>query len=285
MNRQDLLNSLHAFGASADECCLHTLGVHADAIRETVLLSPGWKPELMFEETELREITSATPLFKYQIEEVRLDAASTATYIRAGYGAPAVMDLVLLLGLTPCRRLVFVSSVGAIVPEIGVGDLVIPAVCVSGDGASRYLSDDPTCDTFGEEQRPNEALARLLRDETARIGADKGVKWHTGRTFCTDTIIAQYPHLPHIAAQGYNTLDMESAAAFKAARLMGMACAALLNVSDNSVKDRSLLTQRSEEERHYRRFVRREVMAAVLRAALGTGNQKILPDVQRKPLL
>lgn len=63
---------------------------------------------------------------------------------------------------------------------------------------------------------------------------------------------------------GYDSLDMESAAAFKAANLLQIPIAALLNVSDNSAAGKSLMTRRSEEEISRRRFVSREVMANIL---------------------
>lgn len=268
MDRHTLLKSMKNFGAAEEEIILHTLGVRAEAIHERVILSPGWEPKRLFAAEDIREAVSASPLFQYRIWAVQLDQDVPATFIRAGFGAPAVMDLVLLLGLTPCRRLLFVSSAGAIAPEIRIGDVVIPACSVSGDGASRYLSDDPTRDTFGEEQHPDADLYQELADAAARVCGETGVRWHRGRTMCTDTIIAQYAHLPRLIAQGYNTLDMESAAVFKAAHAMDIRAAALLNVSDHSVQGQSLVSERSAQDRTYRHFVQRSVMPTLIRAAL-----------------
>lgn len=264
MNKMYLLDSIHKFGTSVEDICRSTLGLSPSQVQETVLLSPGWVPERLFAAAGIEECVSTSPLFGYKIWNIRRDGRC-ATYIRCGFGAPVVMDAVLLLGLTGrCKRMLFVSSTGAISEGIGIGDLLVPEYSAAGDGAGRYLQEDFLRDTFGEKQYPERELFSRLVDATRAACARHSIPWHTGRTFCTDTIAAQYSHIDRISQLGYNSLDMESAAAFKAANLLHIPIAALLNVSDNSAAGKSLMTRRSEEEISRRRLVSRTVMAEIL---------------------
>ncbi len=64
---------------------------------------------------------------------------------------------------------------------------------------------------------------------------------------------------------GYNSIDMESAVAFKVANMLNIPMVAILNVSDNSVKEsKSLMSKRSKEERKYRKFVAREIIPRII---------------------
>jgi hypothetical protein len=75
------------------------------------------------------------------------------------------------------------------------------------------------------------------------------------------SIDASLPLFGKIMDMGYNSIDMESAVAFKVADMLNIPVVAILNVSDNSVKEnKSLMSQRSQEERKYRRFVARKII-------------------------
>lgn len=263
-----LLAAMRRFGSSPEEICRSTLGIAPARICGSVILSPGWRPERMFEPSAITEVVQASPLYQYGIWEVSCGDRHI-TYLKTGFGAPAAMDAVLLLGLAGrCRKILFVSSTGSIAPEIGVGDIVLPEFAASGDGAVRYLSGSLLRDPFGERAYPDAGLAAALAAAAEEICGKNGVKWHRARVFCTDTIAAQYGHISAIRAMGYDTLDMESAAVLKAARLLGVPAAAILNVSDNSAAGKSLFTPRSGEEQAYRQFVRREVLPQILAAAI-----------------
>ena len=100
---------------------------------------------------------------------------------------------------------------------------------------------------------------------TKNVCKDNNVKWHLGKTFCTDTIVGQYNHLSKIVGMGYNSVDMESAAAFKTARMLEIPMVALLNVSDNLVVgNKSLMNRRTDEKQKYRRFVGRKIIPQII---------------------
>ena len=150
MNKEQFINSLHQYGADSAQVCLNMLGIDGSAIQESVILSPGWYPERIFPQGAISEVTTATPLYQYKIWNVAL-SDHKITYVKTGFGAPVVMDSVLLMALTgACKRMLFVSSVGSLSEDYGIGDIVIPQYSASGDGASRYLSDVMDNDIFEE---------------------------------------------------------------------------------------------------------------------------------------
>lgn len=264
MDYNSVLASMSMFGASVEEIYLHTLGIPAECINENVIVSPGWLPERLFGTSEMNQVVQSSPLFGYQVWNIERGEIAIS-YIKTGFGAPMVLDALLLLGLAKCKKILFVSSVGALSSEMKIGDIVIPEYSASGDGAGRYLSDHLFQDHFGEKQYPDKDLFEVLINETKRICDINHVKWHIGKTFCTDTIVAQYSHLESIMKMGYNSIDMESAVAFQAAKMMKIPIAALLNVSDNSVVGKSLMSGRDEQQvKEYRKFVRNEIVPQII---------------------
>lgn len=261
MQYKDLIAASRRFGAAGEDVCLHTLGVPGDSIHENVIISPGWDPD------RLSGLGKATPagsgLCSIQVWEI----GESITYIKAGFGAPVVLDALLPLGVTGCKRILFVSSVGALDPAMHIGDIVVPEYSVCGDGASRYItSENLGRDVFGEKAYPDPALHELLKAETQRVCRENQVGWHVGKTFCTDTIFAQFPHIDSIVKLGCNSIDLETAAAFRAARLMEIPLAALFNVSDNTASGQSLMTATPQDARvqEHRRFVRGELMPQMI---------------------
>ncbi len=63
---------------------------------------------------------------------------------------------------------------------------------------------------------------------------------------------------------GCNVIEEETAAAFRAAAMMGIPMAALFSVSDNTVARKSLVSGRTKEEMEYRRYVRRELFPQII---------------------
>ena len=188
------------------------------------------------------------------------------TYIKTGIGAPVLMDVLLALGVTPCDQIIFIGSVGALNNGIGIGDIVVPEFSICGDGASRYISSkDLLCgDVFGEKQYPDQLMFDRLTNATEHICNENNVKWHLGRTFSTDTIFAQFAHIDEIINMSCNVIEMETAAAFRAATMVGIPMVALFSVSDNTLVHKSLISGRTKEEMQYRKHVRSEVFPQII---------------------
>ncbi len=241
--------------------CQNTLGIDPSQIRETVLLSPGWPPERLFPADALRVLQESSPLHGYKLWDVQLEHA-TCTYLRTGFGATVAMDATLLLQHTPCKRILFVSSAGGLGADMRVGDLLLPAVSACGDGSIRYLFPDASQDRFGQPFRPDPAAFAALRAITERVCAEQNVHYHIGNTFCVATLVAQQPHIPTLAAKGYDSLDMESSAIFAAAQTIGIAACALMQISDT--QQHPLLQGRSDRSADYKKRVRRNALPRIL---------------------
>lgn len=262
MTYKELAQAMRQYSRTSD-LCKSGLGVEGSRIRENVILTPGWPPERVAELGRAELVSQSGPLYGMTVWEVDI-GGPIITYIKTGCGAPPVMDALLSLGETGCRRVLFLSSIGGLDPAMEVGDLVLPEWSISGDGASRYLTDS-FADTLGEKAYPDPGLFARLKEETQAVCSQEGVSWHLGRPFCEDTLLAQFHHIPDVLNWGCNTLDMESAVAFRAGALMGLPVAALQCVSDNSLAQKSLLGGVTSGEQDRRSFVRRHVIPFIIK--------------------
>jgi len=269
MSYQRLLEGLARYDASAGDICLSSLGVPAEQVHERVILAPWWEPDY-FDALgdEINYLCRSDRAF-HKVWNIRKDALRF-TYIKTGVGAPVLMDTVLALSLTDCKKAIFIGSVGALDARMSIGDIVIPEYSVCGDGASRYLTDKPLkdYDPFGEKSYPDPELYRLMHDIAERLCRESGVSFHTGKTFSIDTIFAQFARMDEILAMGCDTIEMETAAAFRAAKLAGVRLAALFSVSDNAAQRKTLISGRTEAEMALRREVRKTVIPKILLEAL-----------------
>ena len=263
MDYDKLVMGIKRFGATEQDICASTLRVPIEKIHDNVIIAPWWEPHML---PDLGEAELISPPYSEDKKTWNIMGDNIEmTYIKTGIGAPYFMDSLLPLGLTGCKRIVFIGSVGSMDIDIGIGDIVIPEYSVCGDGASRYIaSDDLNYDVFGEKAYPDSYLLDRVLTETSRICGENNARWHKGRTFSTDTIFAQYAHMDVILAMGCNVIEMETAAAFRAAKLMKIPLAAIFSVSDNTVTNKSLISGRTAEEMEYRKTVRRELFPQII---------------------
>lgn len=270
MKYDDFLKNITENGGTTDRIFLNTFGVSKEKICQNVIISPGWNPERIFDMDKAEEIVSSSPLFGFKAWNVSCGDL-TITYVRTGYGAPVVLDAVLMLSMAECENILFLSSIGALSEKIKVGDIIIPEYAVCGDGASRYIgSGKDLADVFGGKVYPNKDAVKLLAYVTESCCKKNGAVWHYGKTFCTDTIIAQYGYIKNVIDMGCNSIDMETAAVFRAAKLTGMSAAAIMLVSDNTALNKSLLSDKIEEkEKLYRRNVRKALIPEIVKKYFG----------------
>ncbi|MGI6704902.1 MAG: phosphorylase [Clostridia bacterium] len=263
MDYQYLIDGIRRYGSTEEDICLHGLGVSTNQVNENIVIAPWWEPSAL-EKLGEAEYLSESPSSAVKVWNIRKKDLQF-TYIKTGIGAPVLMDAVLSLGVTRCKRAVFIGSVGSLDEKIGIGDIVIPEYSICGDGASRYIATESLKnDIFGEKAYPDKDLFRILYNNTEQVCNINNVRFHTGRTFSIDTIFAQYSHIDEIIGMGCNVIEMETAAAFRAAKIAGISLAALFSVSDNTVTNKSLISGRTEEEMQYRRYTRRVVFPEII---------------------
>jgi len=258
-----LTEGMKRFGSTERDICIHGLGIEPEMVNQNVVIAPWWEPNTLpkLGEAELLSNLDSWGTKVWNITHEKLNM----TYIKTGIGAPCFLEGLLPLGVTGCKRIIFIGSVGSPDTGIGIGDIVLPAYSICGDGTSRYItSDDITRDVFGDRVYPDSPMFAALLAETERICEESHTKWHMGKTFSIDTIFAQYAHIDAITAMGCNVIEMETAVAFRGAALMGIPLVAIFSVSDNTVTNKSLVSGRTDEDMEYRKYVRREVFPNII---------------------
>jgi purine-nucleoside phosphorylase len=250
---------LDRFSITAEDIARNVFRCEPSRIAPNVLLTPIWSHEVFLAEASLEE--TITPEVVYSLSY----QGRQFTLVRSGIGAPLTGDTVLALGCTPCTRLVFVGSVGGLVPGMTIGDLILPTESVSGDGFSTYLSPGPLgTNSFLTTAKPNQELLDLLDRVAEPVHKDHGVTLTKGTIFSTDCVIAQFHHIREMV-DNYHCIgiEMETSAVFHAAELAGIRGAALLQISDLPADRKSLFSGRSEKEQERRRYIRRHVLPRI----------------------
>ncbi len=270
MNYEKLLDGMKRFGSNETDVCLHGLGLLPEHVHENVIIAPWWDPSLF------PALGKASPVCDVGFTTIQCWDIETdkdpITFIRTGIGAPVLVDALLALGVTRCRKIIFIGAIGALSPDMGIGDIIIPEYSICGDGVSRYIAYDSLSgnDCFGKKAYPDAELTAALKNCTKEACSLHNVTWHTGRIFSIDTIFAQFAHIDEILSLGVNAIEMETAAAFLAGEVAGLKVTALFNVSDNTVANKSLVSGRSKEELDYRAFVRKELFPKIMLSAFST---------------
>ena len=256
MHYQQLIDGIKKYKSTETDICVHCLGIKPEQINANVVIAPWWEPQSL-ELLGEAEYLSASQFSAIKVWNIHSEAGEL-TYIKTGIGAPVFMDALLALGVTPCKNILFVGSVGSLDENIGIGDIVIPEYSVCGDGASRYIATDilKDADVFGTKVMPDRAMFECVCDVAEHICKEHKVKFHIGRAFSIDSVFAQYAHIDEILNMGCNVIEMETASAFRAAELAGLKIGAIFSVSDNTVTNQSLISGRTEKDMAYRRFVR-----------------------------
>lgn len=264
--------ALDRYGISPADVVRLTLGCESERIRPLVVLAPVWSPQVLADHVERTEVVSDGLV---KVDDVACDGFSFS-YVRSGIGAPQAGDVALALGCTGCSHILFIGSVGGLSEREQVGDLALPTHSVTGDGFSSYLapSSSGPRQPAEREARPDAGFQAVVERCARDACASAGVAIHTGPVFSIDTIVAQFQHLDWMVQQfGCIGIEMETAAVFRAAGLVRIKAAALLQFSDVIPARKSLFSGRTPAERARYHEVRRTVLAkaavAALRAAAG----------------
>lgn len=167
--------------------------------------------------------------------------------------------MVLALGVTNCKSILFIGSVGSLSSEIKIGDIVIPNGSICCDGASRYLNRNFK-DEFFEVEYPTVEFTNKI------VGLAQGfdVRYHHVLNCSVDSIFGQFVHIDEFLEKGALTIEMETATLFKASSLIGVNAGAIFVVSDNVLMNKSLFSGRSDEENKYRHYVKEEVIPEIV---------------------
>lgn len=139
-------------------------------------------------------------------------------------GAPYAVMLLETLITWGVREVVVLGWCGALSSSLAVGDVLLPAGAIAGDGASpHYLAEGAAMSV------PDGDLQERLT-QTCRL---RDIPCHAGLVWTTDAIFRETPGQVRLyQAKGATAVDMETAALFAAAAFRHVRLGCLLVVSD-----------------------------------------------------
>jgi len=259
-NRIPAYFQLDKYNISPEDVVRGTLHCEPNIIRPRVVVMPFWKVEIFAEvATEVTEIVQGSV---YQLEY----QGQLVSLIRSGIGAPQTGDVILALGCTLCNVVIFTGSVGGLGNGIQIGDLVVVEKSFCGDGFSRYLDTKVVpSDCFLQSAEPDWSLTEHIKNHAMETCRNRSIPLHQGAVFSTDSILAQFFRLDYLVAELQCLgIEMEMAAVFRAAKLVGIKAGALLQVSDVPQQNKSIYAGRTKQEMEHRKSIRQEVLAQVV---------------------
>jgi len=251
-NRLPAFFQLDKYNISSEDVVKSTFGCEPDAIQKKVIVTPNWGPEV-FADAADDIIEMAIGI--HSVWQLTL-AGSNLSLIRCGIGAPMAGNVVLALGCTACKNLIFTGSMAGLHDDTRMGDLFVVERSICGDGFSRYLTSDIVPkDCFLQTVTPSKALTEHIRSQAANICHNQQAALHQGNIFSTDCVLPEFFRLNYFLEElGCSGLEMETAA--------------LLIVSDTPLQNKSLYSGRTLEEREYVRTNRRKVLAKAILGSL-----------------
>lgn len=222
-------------------------------ILDNVVVAPWWE-HTMFENVSTRINKVADKVYNIYGNNFEFSFIEMKNI-----GAPALIDEVLGLGVTDCKKILFIGSAGALDSNIKIGDLIVPIYSYNGVGACRYLNNNLE-DDFESKEYPNIEFNK----EILAVIKDKGYEVKEAINYSVDCIFAQFSHIKHIKDLNAQTIEMETSTLFRCADIIKIPSAALLCVSDNTVENKSLYSGRSAEDKQRRYCVRNEVIPSII---------------------
>lgn len=257
---------LSKYDISSEDVVKGTFGCEPDVIQRKVIVTPNWGPEVFADAAD--DVTEIA-IGIHSVWQLSL-AGTNFSLIRCGIGAPMAGNVVLALGCTACENLIFTGSMAGLHGNIHIGDLFVVERSICGDGFSRYLTSEMVPkDCFLQSVTPAKGLTQHIRNQAANICHSRQVALHQGSVFSLDCVLPEFFRLNYVVEElRCSGLEMETAAVFRAASLVGIEAAALLIVSDTPLQNKSLYSGTTPEEREYVRTNRREVLAKVILGSL-----------------
>jgi uridine phosphorylase len=220
-------------------------GCEADEITETVILTPidSFLEDLKARAENVRETGGFCKGFLGEFNGVK------CAVFNSRVGSPAASDSAYYLRFTPCNNIIFTGLIGALQPEIKIGDVIVPTASLRGEGASKYLVD---------EAYPAVADYGLLREASGvleKAYAGLGIGVHYGPIYTTDSFAAETPEfLEKWSSTRLLGIEMETSAIYVIGSLYGMKAAALHIVSDNPMTKKSFFDPIPEAEKERRKL-------------------------------
>lgn len=214
--------------SNTDDILKLVYGIPSSEHFDCVFVAPSWNIEKVF---DLSSINTELLFSNQDITAHKITHnGKKYLYVQLKIGAPNMVDFCVSCCDLDCDKFIFIGSVGSLVPEINLGDIIIPEYSISGDGASLYLHDALDTDNMFKPAYSNPELNRYIKNvcRTQNINTVRAVP------ISVDSVMCEYQHLDEFKNMGANVIEMETATFFNAMNLIGKPASAVLIVSDNS---------------------------------------------------
>ena len=163
-------------------------------------------------------------LFVSRIYTAADDSTCDASLAGPFVGAPYAVMILESLVAGGVRKVFYFGWCGAISPEIGIGDILVPTSAVIDEGTSRhYLNNNHIV------SQPSESLVKMITAALRR----RGLSYHEGPVWSTDAIFRETKDkVRKYQAQKVLAVEMETSALFTVGNYRKIDLAAILVVSD-----------------------------------------------------
>lgn len=246
MNKaQEILQEAKKYNHSTD-LLKDIYGIDSKTKYDAVVLAPSWTARKIYKHQEMKE-TCLVKHSCFSAYEVEVNGKKLA-WIQSGMGACNMVDTAMCLGDSVVEKVIFVGAVGAIQSDILIGELATPEVSIACEGATGYLQEQLAGNCACREVVPKNMV---FVDNVLAEAGKQGITVKKRKVFCTDSIMAEYIHLPEIKETGAELIEMETAGFYQCMNLMDKKGIALLCVSDNSAADISLVLRDDESTERY----------------------------------
>ncbi|MBQ8280298.1 MAG: phosphorylase [Roseburia sp.] len=242
---QEILQEAKKYNHSTD-LLKDIYGIDSKTQYDAVVLAPSWTAKKIYKHQEMKE-TCLVKHSSFASYEVEVNGKKLA-WIQSGMGACNMLDTALCLAESVVDKVIFVGAVGAIQSDILIGELATPEVAIACEGATGYLQKQLVGNCACREVVP-ENMGFV--EKVIGAAGEQSIEVTKRKVFCTDSIMAEYIHLPEIKATGAELIEMETAAFYQCINAMGKKGMALLCVSDNSAADISLVLRDEESTERY----------------------------------
>ena len=178
-------------------------------------------------ETDLQTIIRLTDISEDKFKPLMMsriyvgkDVSLTGPVVSAPY---AVMLLETLIAWG-AKRFIFFGWCGAILPDVQIGDIILPAGAFIDEGTSRHYQGDEN-----EIAHPSS----LIVENTREILRNKGIKFHEGTIWTIDAIYREtLERVEYFQAKHVLGVEMELSALFTVAKFRNVDLGGILVVSD-----------------------------------------------------
>lgn len=239
---QALVEAHKQYGATPETWPAHEF--QTTQIQPDVIIAPTYSPKLF--EPYVKNVSQIAD-GRFPVFEIETKQGRKISFIHVGVGACNTLDAVLALSATPCRKILFIGSVGSLSADAGIGDIIVPSESVSGCEADLYITTNSflKSNTIGQGYSSDADSSATLRNCAQKFTKDD-IKVVDKKVFSIDTVIGEYRFISEMQKLGCGAVEMETATLFHAAKVINRKATALLYIVDCTLEGQSIYHGRTK---------------------------------------